>query len=392
MKICILHRYPPSEIKGTNPSFLYFLKELAKRNHKVLIVTFSGKINNYGSRDLEFCPLNIKFNRANNIDKWIKSLLFIFISPFKVRNLNLHHTIDIVYCDDSLPFYPFLVKFVSGIQTVMRLGDLQTAYIFYDRGRLGKLIYRFIHWFEKFTWEKIDGIIAISKSFREFLIKEGIKQNKISVVNESIDIEAFCKKIHREDIRLKFDLADVPIIMFHGLVSRIKGLDILLKAAQDILKEFPDAMVMIVGDGPELSRLKRLCQSLNISKSVIFTGWVPFNQIQYYIAACDIGVPLRSNNLGNNFVVTTALLQYWAVAKPIVAPRLTAVEDLIVDGEDGFLFDPNDSNMLANKIKQLLADNQLRQKFACIGKMKVERYAANEIAIQMVNTLEKSIQ
>lgn len=391
MNICVLHRYPLGEIKGTNPSFPYFLQELTKRGKRVFLVTFAGKSVVPTTKNIEFYPLTFQFNRAHNLDKWLKSLLFIFIVPFKVRKLNLLYKLDIVYCDDSLPFYPYFTKLVSGLPTIMRLGDLQTAYLFYDRGSLGKLLYRVIHWFEKFTWKKIDRIVAICESFKRFLIKEGIKEDKISVVEESIDIDEFCNNISQNVVREKFGLKDEPVVMFHGLVASIKGLDVLLKAAPDILEEFPDFKIMIVGAGPDLSRLKQLSRVLNVDKSVIFTNWVPFREIPTYINACNVGIPLRNGNLGNNFVVTTALLQYWAAAKPIIAPRLQAVEDLINEGEDGFLFDPDDSRMLAQRVKYLLADTQLQQKFSRQGRNKVERYAATKIATQMVDILERGI-
>jgi len=351
MNICILHRYPLSEIKETNPSFSYFLREIINRGHQLFVITFAGRSDNNQIEDFNFCPINFQFNRTNNVDKWIKSLLFILITPFKVWRLNLRYKFNIVYCDDSLPFYAYFIKFVTGLSVIMRLGDLQTAYLFYDRGLFGKLVYQFIHCFEKFTWKKIDKIVAISESFKKFLIENGVNQCKISVVEESIDIDEFCKEANRIDVREKFGLKNEPVIMFHGLISKIKGVNILLKATPYILKEFPDAKIMIVGDGPGMNRLKKLVHLLDISKSVIFTGWVPFNQIPSYIAACDVGVPLRNNNLGNNFVITTACLQYVIMGKIIVAPDLDSFRENL---DRNLLFRSNDCIDLARKITYVI--------------------------------------
>lgn len=388
MNICILHRYPLSEIKGTNPSLPYFLRELIKGGHKVFVVTFAKRFDKYPIKDFEFYPLNFQFNRAKTIDKWLKSLLFILITPFKVRNLNLRYRFNIVYCDDSLPFYAYLIKIISGVPSIMRLGDLQSAYLFYNRGLFAKLTFRFIHWFEKFTWKKIDKIIVISKSFKKFLIKEGIDQDKISVVEESIDIDNFYKNANGKHIRANLSLKDEPLIMFHGLISKIKGVDALLKTTPYVLKEFPEAKIMIVGSGPDLNRLKQLTQRLNISKSVIFTGWVPFSQIPDYIAACNIGVPLRSNNLGNNFVVTCAFLQYSIMSKPVVCPKLSAFVDIFKDTEKSFLFKPGNPRELSERIVELLKAPDLSREIGGYNRKLVSsRFSAQKVARELYSAL-----
>ncbi|MGE4357061.1 MAG: glycosyltransferase family 4 protein [Candidatus Omnitrophota bacterium] len=386
MNICVLHRYPLTEIKETNPSFPYFLREVINSGHRLFVITFAGRSDNNQIKDFNFCPINFQFNRTNNVDKWIKSLLFILMTPFKVWRLNLCYKFNIIYCDDSLPFYAYLIKVFSRLPVTMRLGDLQTAYLFYDRGFFGKLIYQFIHCFEKFTWRKIDKIIAISESFKKFLLENGVNQSKISVVEESIDIDEFHKEAKGADIRDKFGLKNEPVIMFHGLISKIKGVDILLKATPYILKEFPDAKIMIVGDGPDLNRLKKLAHLLGISKSVIFTGWIPFNQIPNYISACDVGVPLRNSNLGNNFVVTTAFLQYIVMGKIIVAPDLDSFRE---NFDEKLLFRRDDYIDLAKKIIYALQyKNELIQKYEPLYTFIKNKFEAKLIAKKLSKNLE----
>jgi glycosyltransferase involved in cell wall biosynthesis len=266
----------------------------------------------------------------------------------------------------------------------MRLGDLQTAYLFYSQGLLGRLCYKILHAFEKATWKKVDRIIAISESFRRFLVKEGINPEKISVVGESIDISEFRSGADREDLRKKYALTDAPVLMFHGLISKIKGLDILLKAIPACRKTIPDLKIMLVGDGPQLNHLKKLSVKLGLASCVVFTGWVPFEQVPDYISACNIGLPLRSANLGNNFVVTTAFLQYAALKKPVIVPGLEAYKDTLADNPHQFIFDLNRPETLSGCIADLLNDKEKAAR-TCENnyKMALEKFAAVKIANEL---------
>jgi phosphatidylinositol alpha-1,6-mannosyltransferase len=271
----------------------------------------------------------------------------------------------------------------------MRLGDLQTAYVFYDKGCAGRMCYRILHAIEKFTWRRIDKIIAISESFRLFLVKEGITASKIAVVEESIDADRFYKEADGDVIREKYGIGSRPLAMFHGLVAGIKGLDILLAAIPDTLRVFPDLKLMIVGDGPDLARLKRLAAQLSISRSVIFTGWVPFKDIPSYIAACDAGVPIRSTNLGNNFVVTTAYLQYALLKKPVAVPDLACFKDIAKDNPQLKMFSLKNPATLSEALIYLLRNKKEAAESAQINyKIAVEKFNARDIAAKLASKLD----
>jgi len=73
---------------------------------------------------------------------------------------------------------------------------------------------------------------------------------------------------------------------------------------------------VILGDGPDYARLKKIA-----TKNVHFQGWVPFKDIYQHIASCSIGVALRSDNPGNEYVVTSPFIQYGIMGKPCLVTR-----------------------------------------------------------------------
>lgn len=393
MNIVILHRYPYSEIKGTNPSFPYFLEELLDKGNNIYLVTFRENKQTCGSGIkqyplFKYYPLFLKFNRTNNLDKWLKSILFIILTPLKILSLKFSFKIDLVYCDDSLPFYAYLTKMITKLPTIMRLGDLQTAYVFHNDSTFSRMIYKILNYLEVYTWKKMDKIITISGSFKNFLKNNGIISEKVSIVEESIDIDNFHKEFNGNIVREKFNLGNAPVAMFHGLISKIKGVDILLKSVPYVLKEFPDFKIIIVGDGPYLKKLKRLSIELNISHSVIFTGWVSLDDIPYYIASCDIGIPIRNINLGNNFVVTTAFLQYSILKKPVVVSDLEAFKATLEYNPEQLIFSLNEPVSLSKSIIFLLRNKEKSKLIAENNfKMVQERYDAKKIAKELAYSI-----
>lgn len=351
MNICVVDRYPISVIRETNPSFSLFMEKLLSGGHKVFFVSCRKEEGDFPNKNVIYKELSFKIDRSSPKDKLFKSLLFILVVSFKIRQVYKKEHLDLVYCDDSLPFYGYLIKVIAKTKTIIRLGDLQTAYMFVNRGRAGKLLFKLLFAFERHMWRKVDKVIAISDAFKTFLVDNGIPESKIGVVPESIDTEMFRVQRSTVEIRKRYEIEnDIFLIMFHGVIARCKGLSTLLRAVPIVLKQIPATKFMIIGDGPELKRLKKLSQKLGIGNSVIFTGWVPFQEIPKYLNEANIGIPMRSGNLGNNFVVTTALLQYWAMKKPLVVPRLAAMSRVVKNGTNGLLFEPDNAQDLADKI------------------------------------------
>lgn len=389
MRICVLHRYPISLARGTNSSFPLFVKKLVSRGDEVIFVSFKETEEGFGLDGVETREISLVLNRASAFGKLFKSLLFVLVAPFIVWSIHKQQKVDLVYCDDSLPFYAFLIKKIARTKTIMRLGDLQSAYIFADGSLVKKLIFGVVFCLEKMMWKNMDKVVVISRAFEDFLIENGIPPAKIANVPECIDLEMFKPREKSGRIRERYQVGNAPLVMFHGLVAKMKGLDTLLRAIPEALKEIPQAKFMIAGDGTELKRLKRLAKELSIEQSVVFAGWVPFSEIPEYLAECDVGVPMRSGNLGNNFVVTSALLQYWAMGKPIVAPNLLAIRHIVKEKENGVLFEPDNAQDLSKKIVYLLRSLSRSAYMGRHGRIIVEQsFGAESVAQKMQHILE----
>lgn len=284
-KIALLHRYPKDRIKETNAAFPYIVKSRYTASIKYL----EGSAIYFGSL---VDVLTFKtFDRLNSFKKFWKSLAWIFYAPMLVIGKGY----EVIYCDDSYPFYPILVKLVSPrSKVIIRIGDFHLMYYY------SGVAYRILHFFEKLGWLCADRIVAISDAMADEIRKE--INRPVSVVLDPVDPKDFEIKNQNPE----------GSVMFHGLLTKNKNVDILLEAA----RRLPAVDFVVVGDGPDLKRLQKMAP-----KNVFFDGWTPFKDMPRKIASCSVGVALRSDNPGNEYVVTSPYLQYGVMGKPCLVTR-----------------------------------------------------------------------
>lgn len=274
-KLVILHRHPRSEIKQTNAAFPFLEK----------LIDF----------DLVCFP---KFKRTGKY-KWLLSSLWLVYSPLAL--IGRGH--KVVYCDDSLPIYPLLIKLLfPWKKVIIRLGDFHSMY------HLDGWKFKLVHWLEILTWKVVDDIFAISETMAAYVSEKSGRI--IEVILDPVDINHF--------IPMPPIIKDMPVIMFHGTLTENKGLDRLLLAAC----ELKDYRFVIVGDGPDKERLEFIAPN-----NVAFPGWVKHEDMPKMISHCDVGVAMREDTLGNEFVVTSPYVQYSSCDKPCVVSRREVFND-----------------------------------------------------------------
>lgn len=377
--ILILHRYPPQQITGTNACFLLFLEEIAKNGYKIFYLTFKEKPRSASPPKINLVNLPFYFYRGSRFDKTIKTYLWILIVPFYVFYFKKKYNIDIIYCDDSVPFYSFFCKLLNPrSKIIIRLGDLQTSYLLEDNH---PILFKIIFKIELFMWSKMQGIIAISDSFKNFIIRSGLNPKTISVVEENVNLEK------DQTLPPKFHSPKKVVFGFHGTLEKCKGLKTLLRAFQKVNEQYPHTRLIIAGGGSEEKKLKSLMRKQSI-KNVSFTGWYDHNSLKTVMNSFDIGVVMRNKNLANDFILTTCLLENWKYRKPVLVPDLQTFKLNIRDRKNGIFYKTGDENDLAKKMIFLI---QNQRKWKGLGELGFQtaqkKFSHRKIARKMVKTL-----
>ncbi len=218
--------------------------------------------------------------------------------------------------------------------------------------------------YTKKTIENADQIVAVSTSLARQMNEMAQPQEYIKVIYTGINGNDF--KPREEDkvfLRKKLDLPEngIGICTVCRLVKE-KGLVELLKAFEDISSRHSNVWLTIVGDGPARNMLEKWVQKRDIKKKVIFVGPHPHKEVADWMNATDIfTLPSYNEGLGNVF------LEAMACAKPVVATRVGAIPEVVVDEITGFLIPSRQVSPIVDALDRLIQNDELRHKMGIAG-------------------------
>ncbi len=155
-------------------------------------------------------------------------------------------------------------------------------------------------------------------------------------------------------------------LLFVGRLAAVKGLPVLLESFAEIKKTIPDAVLTVVGDGPDRTMIEAQSAALGLVEQVKFVGYQSQAAVRAYLQQSDVFV-LPSFAEGVPVVLMEALMS----GVPVVATQVAGVSELVEDGVNGFLVPPSDQDGLCDRIQALLLDGTLRQRLGEQGALKV---------------------
>jgi L-malate glycosyltransferase len=225
----------------------------------------------------------------------------------------------------------------------------------------------------RYALSKADHVTATGPRLAEATLRYTPAGKPVTVVPYGIDLERFRPIDPRPATR-------DPIVI--GAVARLspeKGLDVLLDASMMLSKKGTDLRVVLVGHGPERSKLERKATKLGIAERVEFRGDVPHNHVPDVLAELDIfAMPSREEGFG------VAALEASAMQLPVVASDTHGIPDAVEHERTGLLVPPNDATALAEAIARLAGDPALRERLGRQGRAFVEeRYRWQDNSKQM---------
>ncbi len=209
---------------------------------------------------------------------------------------------------------------------------------------------------DKFIFNSADAIVTVSSVLKTGLVNDfKVVGTKIIVLPNAVDVELFNPIVSGAQIRDKYNLDSNKVIGFAGGFYPWHGLELLVEAAEEVIKVIPGIKFMLIGDGPMKDSLKSKVGGLKMEGSFIFTGSIPHNELPQYISCFDVGVMPDSNDYGSPMKI----FEYMAMEKPTLAPKLGPIEEVVEDTVNGLLFTPKDKQRLSDAIISLLSDEKL---------------------------------
>jgi glycosyltransferase involved in cell wall biosynthesis len=173
-----------------------------------------------------------------------------------------------------------------------------------------------------------------------------------------------------------------PYVLTVAKLYERKGLDVLLHAILKLGSMGQAYRFVIVGDGPKEHTLKQLASHLEIEERVIFTGELQKPEIAQLLQNCEFFVlPSRSEPFG------IALLEAMTFGKAIIATKVGGIPEFVIDGYNGVLIPPDDSDVLAEQIRRVMNDKELRLQIGKNGLVVVEKKYDYSVIIKQYEEL-----
>lgn len=220
-----------------------------------------------------------------------------------------------------------------------------------------------------------DGVITTGEFIRAQLVRElGLRPDKIHSVPTGIDTARFTGQ-GGEALRRELGIADgAPVIGMAAALRSWKGHRYVLEAMPEILREFPDAKLVLAGEGPVRPYIDQWKEELGIAGSVIMLGHR--DDIEAVIAAFDVSVMASYASEG----IPQFALQSMASGRPVVGTDVGGIPEVVQDGVTGMVVPPKDPAALASAVKRLLADRALMARMGEAGRALVlERHTTDRM-------------
>lgn len=220
-------------------------------------------------------------------------------------------------------------------------------------------------------WRMADAGIAISQAVADFVVEvENAPRDRLRVIHYGLDHQGAAQSDRqRRRARVRHELAvdeSQPVIVMACRLVEQKGVSDALQAFAGIRADYPPARLLIAGDGPLRASLEHEAAQAGLQGSVRFLGWR--DDVPALLAAGDL---FLMPSLWEGFGLT--LLEAMAQGLPVVASRVSAIPEVVVDGETGLLAAPGDVAGFRAALLRLLQDRSLARRMGEQGRRRLEQ-------------------
>jgi glycosyltransferase involved in cell wall biosynthesis len=307
--------------------------------------------------------------------------------PCPIFVLPLHRTYDLTALKASLDLKRFLKEQrIQIVQTFFESSDLwgglvtkatSSAKLIWSRRDMGILRDRKHRVAYRLMSSVPDRVFAVSEQVRRHCIEvDGIDSSRVLTIYNGLDLSDW------DSITQSAKRSGEPMITTVGNIRRVKGHDIFIRSAAEVLSQFPDATFSIAGEVLEpdyFAELQAIVVELNLSDRLHFVGGI--TNLREHLAAADIFVlPSRSEGFSN------AIVEAMAASLPVIATGVGGNAEAVQDGVSGIIVPSEDVAALSAAILQLLSDPWKAKEMGLEGKrLASERFTTDAMMKQITS-------
>jgi 1,2-diacylglycerol 3-alpha-glucosyltransferase len=377
--------YPPF-INGVSTSVLMLKRALEKKGHDVYVVSVNDNLISY-----DYDEKN-KILKMPGIPTGIYDYRLTSIYPIRIINKVRKWDLDVIHSHTEFGVGTFARLFAKqfDIPLVHTYHTMYEDYVHYiTNNYFKKTGKRLIEYLTSFYCDKTaDELIVPSlKTYR--LFKEKYKYTKnIHIIPTGIEIDRFLPKKFKQteidQLRKELKIKDNFVLLFVGRVAKEKNIDFLIRNHHKIMKKFPQAAILIVGDGPELEKYKKDVTKRKLENNIIFTGRVLFEKIGLYYQISDAFV---TASLSETQGLT--IIEAMAAEKPVICIEDENFKSVITDNENGLIF--KNVKQYVEKVSLLIENSEAYEKIVQNAKISAIEYSSKVFATRVIDVYKQAI-
>jgi len=294
-------------------------------------------------------------------------LWVFFRLPLQMRKRR-YLVVDVNTLPDFLIFAAILARWM-GAKLVLDLHEITHEFCMSKYGIAeNSWTIQLMAYLEKISVRFADHVITINQPIEDLLVSRGLDRSKSTIVMNSADEARFAASLNllsafEPGNREKF------VMMYHGTLTSLYGLDIAIEAFALAHNEMPGAELWILGSGTEKDALARLAEARGLAPKVRLVGQVPATEIPAWLNQCDAGIlPIR-RDVFLDFAFPNKLPEFIIMGKSVLVSRLRSIRHYFSEDALAY-FEPNNPNDLAKQMIHVYRNPQLRARLA--AKAKVE--------------------
>ncbi|MCE5315551.1 MAG: glycosyltransferase family 4 protein [Armatimonadota bacterium] len=341
----VLEAITPSRIGGAEVYVAELCEQLPKLGIEVELFVPSGRpfVDYAASRGIE----SVNWKTHGKIDP---------ITIFRLAKLIKSHKIDIVHTHlSTASLLGAMAAKIAGVGSVAHVHGMNSATCF----------------------KRSTAVIAVSEAVKTHLCEQGLDPNRVHVVHNGVDLGRF-RPVNLADSKRKLGYdPGTHIFGVFGRLSEEKGQQVAIEAMSILLKNHPNARLVLGGDGKNRGELAHAAESLGIVESVEFKGFI--SDVRTLMSACD-GVIVPSIREGFGLAAVEAM----ALGRPVIASRVGGLPEIVVPDETGFLISPADPNELACAMESLIANESSAAHMGKMGRDRAQNFFDLKKQIQAV--------
>lgn len=223
--------------------------------------------------------------------------------------------------------------------------------------------------FERWIFKNATGLVFISSEFQQIAQQEFGEIAPSVVSPNAADLDAFIiDEKQAKTLRESLNIDDKIVIGYVGAFVHWHGIDWFVDMIADQLKQHPNIVLLLIGDGVSYEPIEQRIKQANIEDQVILTGRVQHNKVSDYLSAMDFGILPDSNNYGSPM----KLFEFMAMGKGMVVPDFTPITEVVKDNETSWLFPANDRQACIDKTLAVAEDRLAQQQVGINARAYIE--------------------